>query len=550
MNHCIPDWNIEDDFSGANQKKAAGQDSELVELLWRNGQVVLQSQTNRKAVPSHSNDLRQVQKDDHPPFRGGGFYGNSSTMIQDDETISWIQYPFDDSLEKEFCSNFLNELAPSNPVEADKLTKQSEGDKFGASDGTNVVVKNPSLELPGNPILPPRIPNPDFVHKNPNSGGLEKFVDFSNNLAPARDDRGSLKGQFGANSANMVQKEAKESLTVTVWSSHCSSNQVAGEAASSSAAGTSCLSAGPVNDARKISQQCETGRTETLEPTVTSSSGASDGSLGKTFRQSAGSSVHKRKIKDSEEAECQSEAAELKSAAGNKPAQPSGSTRRSRAAERRRDRINEKLKALQELIPHCHKSDKASMLDEAIEYLKSLQLQLQLMWMGGGMMPMMFPGIQQYMTQMGMRMSPAAFPSFHNPMHLPRVPLVDQPIPITATPNHATMFQTPVLNPMNHENHIRSPNFQEQYARYMGFHHLQSTSQPSSMFNFCSQAMQQSPTTALPCSSNGPSVGGAATDDAWSGKLAQEPALLSILIQQIKQQQSRPRSKKENGRYK
>lgn len=64
--------------------------------------------------------------------------------------------------------------------------------------------------------------------------------------------------------------------------------------------------------------------------------------------------------------------------------------------KRRRDRINEKMKALQELIPHCNKTDKASMLDEAVEYLKSLQLQLQMMRaMGGGMAlasaPMMSP---------------------------------------------------------------------------------------------------------------------------------------------------------------
>lgn len=70
-------------------------------------------------------------------------------------------------------------------------------------------------------------------------------------------------------------------------------------------------------------------------------------------------------------------------------------------SQRRRDRINEKMRALQELIPNCNKVrvfslfsiiyalqdidehymvvkvDKASMLDEAIEYLKSLQLQVQ-----------------------------------------------------------------------------------------------------------------------------------------------------------------------------
>jgi hypothetical protein len=43
------------------------------------------------------------------------------------------------------------------------------------------------------------------------------------------------------------------------------------------------------------------------------------------------------------------------------------------------------------------------MLDEAIEYLKSLQLQLQVMWtMGGGMAPAMFPASRahQYMQRM------------------------------------------------------------------------------------------------------------------------------------------------------
>ncbi|KAM3407036.1 hypothetical protein ACQJBY_000842 [Aegilops geniculata] len=62
------------------------------------------------------------------------------------------------------------------------------------------------------------------------------------------------------------------------------------------------------------------------------------------------------------------------------------STKRGRTAEvhnmserRRRDRINEKMRALQELIPNCNKIDKASMLEEAIEYLKTLQLQVQMM---------------------------------------------------------------------------------------------------------------------------------------------------------------------------
>ncbi|XWS42273.1 hypothetical protein CRYUN_Cryun16bG0000800 [Craigia yunnanensis] len=67
-------------------------------------------------------------------------------------------------------------------------------------------------------------------------------------------------------------------------------------------------------------------------------------------------------------------------------------------SERRRDRINEKMRALQELIPNCNKVDKASMLDEAIEYLKTLQLQVQIMSMAAGlyMPPMMLPTGMQH----------------------------------------------------------------------------------------------------------------------------------------------------------
>uniref|UniRef100_A0A0A9FWM8 BHLH domain-containing protein n=1 Tax=Arundo donax TaxID=35708 RepID=A0A0A9FWM8_ARUDO len=89
---------------------------------------------------------------------------------------------------------------------------------------------------------------------------------------------------------------------------------------------------------------------------------------------------------------------------GSAPRRSAPPTRRCRSAEfhnfserRRRDRINEKLKALQELLPNCTKTDKVSMLDEAIDYLKSLQLQLQMLVMGKGMAPVVPPELQQYM---------------------------------------------------------------------------------------------------------------------------------------------------------
>ncbi|CAK9159457.1 unnamed protein product [Ilex paraguariensis] len=89
---------------------------------------------------------------------------------------------------------------------------------------------------------------------------------------------------------------------------------------------------------------------------------------------------------DLDEYDCESEEGfeALVEEASAKPT-PRNSLKRSRAAEvhnlsekRRRSRINEKMKALQNLIPNSNKTDKASMLDEAIEYLKQLQLQVQI----------------------------------------------------------------------------------------------------------------------------------------------------------------------------
>ncbi|KAG6607474.1 transcription factor PIF7-like [Cucurbita moschata] len=80
----------------------------------------------------------------------------------------------------------------------------------------------------------------------------------------------------------------------------------------------------------------------------------------------------------------------------------SHSARRSRAAaihnqseRRRRDRINEKMKALQKLVPNASKTDKASMLDEVIEYLKQLQAQVQFMSVRSMQQMMMPIGMQQ-----------------------------------------------------------------------------------------------------------------------------------------------------------
>ncbi|KAK7329952.1 hypothetical protein VNO77_24135 [Canavalia gladiata] len=77
-------------------------------------------------------------------------------------------------------------------------------------------------------------------------------------------------------------------------------------------------------------------------------------------------------------------------ASGSAPGQPKQRVRARRGqatdphsiAERlRRERIAERMKALQELVPNANKTDKASMLDEIIDYVKFLQLQVKVLSM-------------------------------------------------------------------------------------------------------------------------------------------------------------------------
>ncbi|CAN6303302.1 unnamed protein product [Urochloa humidicola] len=132
-----------------------------------------------------------------------------------------------------------------------------------------------------------------------------------------------------------------------------------------------------------------------------------------------------------------------------KSARRCGTKRRTRAAEvhnqserRRRDRINEKMRALQELVPHCNKTDKASILDETIEYLKALQMQVQIMWMTSGMTPMMFPAAHQFMSPMALGMNSACIPAAQGLNQMPRVPYLNLPLPNNFPLNSISSYES------------------------------------------------------------------------------------------------------------
>ncbi|CAN6310104.1 unnamed protein product [Urochloa humidicola] len=462
MNQFVPDWNNMGDAS-----RPLGEDDDLIELLWCNGHVVMQSQNNRKLPPRPEKAASGAAAPAAPTAPA------SVPAAQDDEAGLWFPFALADSLDKDIFSDFFCDAPPPPPpAEAAEAVAP-----VPATPGADAGKPCRDDDVPEAPceLMPP----PKSTHA---SGSRQQTMSLADGGGTAGDLLSELvrAGSAGKSTAAAAGAEAgASSMLSAMGSSICGSNQVLAHRAVSAPArrahggGGGCSGGGALPSAMGSANANAGGGRGGNEATVASSSGRSNyycfGGGGTTTTTTEPTSGSKRKRLDTtEESESPSEDAESESAAmlARKPPQKMTTARRSRAAEvhnlserRRRDRINEKMRALQDLIPHCNKTDKASMLDEAIEYLKSLQLQVQMMWMGSGIAaaaapPVMFPGVHQYLPRMGVGMGAAAMPS------MPRMPPFMAP-PQPVVPNAS-------VNP-----HMPAVGITEPYAHYLGVNHLQ-----------------------------------------------------------------------------
>ncbi|XP_057960900.1 transcription factor PIF3-like isoform X2 [Malania oleifera] len=488
-------------------------DSDFVELIWENGQIVTQNQSGRarknhsisNSFPSYTPKPRDKDTTGNAANSRMGMFGAMDSTIlndfplsvpsgemslnQDDDMVPWFNYPIDDSLQHEYCSYFLPELsgitvndhsAQNNSFTS--IEKRSNSNllmKVTSGDGEPTRTRSshlhsslsshqcqtlPSLRLRVSDSISNNTSNAhhtsgtrDSIQVVASSGGFSSLnvqkqdsglpsissgvINFSHFARPAalvkanlqsigamaagngskdkvsaasssnnansmlNNLNGALQKEIGPRSqANLIPSTVDSSPLVTKMSEQatpakqsevmCQENTVKSDKFSNQVAGMSLAIGMP--DAER-----------SVEPAVASSSACSGNSMEGASNDPKQNM--KRKCHDNEESEGPSDGVEEESVGVRKavPARGGAGSKRSRAAEvhnlserRRRDRINEKMRALQELIPNCNKVDKASMLDEAIEYLKTLQLQVQIMSMGTGMCmppPMMFPTGMQHM---------------------------------------------------------------------------------------------------------------------------------------------------------
>ncbi|KAG7541102.1 Helix-loop-helix DNA-binding domain superfamily [Arabidopsis thaliana x Arabidopsis arenosa] len=419
-------------------------EDDIVELFWKIGQVVRSSQTE---IPS---------SDPTPILRGSGSGGgeenaplppllpplhHQNLFIQEDDMSSWIHHP----LRQDYlCS----QLYASNPAPHPQ---------------SSVSLAPPPSSAPYGQIIAPRREENvmDFLRLRGNiltGGNVE--------AGPWIPVGSSVTTSLSATEFNLTP--APESLaTVTVGVSRTFAVPSHGRKEKAVAIQTVCEIAGTSS----LGVETEPVR---IQP-ATETDIADDRARKEREETSAG-------IQGTEEA------------------RGTISRKRSRAAKmhnlaerRRREKINEKMMTLQELIPRCNKSTKVSTLDDAIEYVKSLEMQIRMnlrimtevlisesmllckmMSTGCSSMPMMYTSnMQQFRPYMAMGMNqPPAFIPFPRQAHMagvgPSYPPPRYPFPNIQTFDPSRVrLQIPQPNPVSNQLQMNP------YSQFVGHHQMQ-----------------------------------------------------------------------------
>nr|WAK86093.1 transcription factor bHLH47 [Nothapodytes nimmoniana] len=485
-------------FSKPHNKSSMPVEDDIMELLWQDGQVVFHSQNQRSLKKSNNIGYsgEAVTSVEAQSEIGSQEETTPHFFMQEDEMASWLHSPLDDaSFGPDLYANLLHPIPPLPSAPHSSRPPPSSS-----------PFETAAL----------RAPTPSPSRRNDMEIGQERHPNFPQfSRLKSRFESGPSSFNRSAQELTIVDSNETPMVGPTYRFSNVATSSTRLPGRRNTESGGTTAVAG-TSSSSPIGRQLAT----TCERTVTSSSpGVSGASFGANIEATQKQKIspaaddRKRKAKEADDAEyhAHSEDVDFESADAKKQGRGSSSTKRSRAAEvhnlserRRRDKINEKMRALQELIPRCNKSDKASMLDEAIEYLKSLQLQVQMMSMGCGMVPMIFPGFQQYMPAMGMCMGinrpMVPFPSVLAGSALPTpstaAHLAGSALPTPSTAAHLgkrfpiPAFHMPLYDPSRtqaasqtdamvnslapqNSSQPQMPNFADPYQQYLGLHQMQ-----------------------------------------------------------------------------
>ncbi|XP_042443697.1 transcription factor PIF3-like isoform X1 [Zingiber officinale] len=493
-------------------------DDEFTELVWENGQILMQNQSNKGRKSScvssgfsprygtvQEKESREKVGSGHPPSRHSA---NNGVNAQDDDVVSWISYPIEEilpseTLQNDYCAEFLNEFSAfdvnplsthrsnvagtgrtaglgqevrsSNNVEHGHVAKPPNWSSLGSSrirashlqqcpasalnsKLTVVDIRSSDDNVAQEPqcqdVMDRKFQNQELASckQMQQQGGMGTLMNFSHFIRPAALAKVGLHNATGLQNIEKASTPSRNPVTLTLVERTRGSkeaNKVQGQSGSgphrlefgstmkilqgrNSVEFSNKISAGDTlrNNTEKHTKLlddlpsssfaasvalCRHDIRKDPEAVIPSSSVCSENITGAASNEP--NHGKKRKEYDAEDSDYLSHSEDLQDESINIRKPPSGRdarTKRSRTAEvhnlserRRRNRINEKMRALQELIPNCNKVDKASMLEEAIEYLKTLQMQVQqfchtkqIMSMGSRLyLPptMMFPPAMQHM---------------------------------------------------------------------------------------------------------------------------------------------------------